>query len=75
MSGDVLSDILRLVPSHARLSGLVVAGYGDAMGPGEDEEREPPIRWGAPMPVYMQVADILRRRILTGRLAPDDRLP
>ena len=27
------------------------------------------------MPVYMQVADILRRRILTGRLAPDDRLP
>jgi GntR family transcriptional regulator len=40
-----------------------------------DGTDEPLIVWRGPVPVYVQVADILRRRIQRGQLGPDDRLP
>jgi GntR family transcriptional regulator len=40
-----------------------------------DGADEPRIVWRGPVPVYLQVADILRRRIRKGQLGPDDRLP
>lgn len=39
------------------------------------DEREPDIIWRGPVPVYEQVAAILRRRIQTGKLGPHERLP
>lgn len=36
---------------------------------------EAPVVWRGPVPVYLQVAAILRRRIEKGQLGPDDRLP
>jgi len=38
-------------------------------------EDESEIVWRGPVPVYIQVAAILRRRIQKGQLGPDDRLP
>lgn len=44
------------------------------MGRG-DNEAEPDISWGGPVPVYEQVAAILRRRIQAGKPGPHERLP
>lgn len=38
---------------------------------GADEQ----VNWRSPVPVYVQVAEFLRRRIERGQLGPNDQLP
>jgi GntR family transcriptional regulator len=42
---------------------------------GRMDEHEPDIIRRGPVPVYQQVAAILRRRIQSGKLGPHERLP